>query len=144
MEKFDPIKNVADSDLILDNGMWPNFHDAEIHDLHFWRGDVRPDQRVWIGTVIVASFELCALEKPYIAVLKFHDCESIRLKDFNHQNAIYCLNFEFEARGNGVDGMPLPPWIAINFEQAFGAAFSFKCMRVQAIERKKITNPDRI
>ena len=52
---------------------------------------MRPDDNVWIGPVIEASFELCALEKPYMVVLKFHDCESIRLEEFNHQNAVYGL-----------------------------------------------------
>ena len=50
-------------------------------------GDVRPEDNVWIGPVIEASFELSALENPYMAVLKFHDCDAIRMEDFNHQSA---------------------------------------------------------
>lgn len=140
MTNFDPVEAVEDSHLILDHGDWPNFHDAEVHNLNIWRGDVRPDDGVWTGPVIEASFELCALEKPYIATLRFHDCESIRLQEFNHQNAVYDLGFEFEARGTCNDGTSLTPYICVCFEQAFGVELSFKCFRVQAMERREIDN----
>ena len=140
MRTFNPVVEIENSELILDQGEWPNFHDAEVHNLNIWRGDIRPDDNVWIGPVIDASFELCALEKPYIAVLKFHDCDSIRMEDFNHQNAVYDLTFKFESRGSYPKGKPLPPHISVSFEQAFGVALSFKCFRVQAIERREITN----
>ena len=136
----DPIEEVLDSQLILDHGEWPNFHDAEVHNLNIWRGDVRPDDNIWIGPVIEASFELCALEKPYMVVLKFYDCESIRLEEFNPQNAVYDLHFAFEARGTLTNGEPLLPHIVVSFEEAFGVALSFKCFRVQAIERREIEN----
>jgi hypothetical protein len=138
MGAFDPIKEVEASELILDNGEWPNFHDAEVHELNIWRGDVRPDDNVWIGPVVTASFELCAIKNPYIVVLKFHDCESIELAGFNHQNAIYDLSFSLEERGFLNDGKPLTPWIQVSFEQAFGARLSFKCFRIQAIEHREI------
>ncbi len=133
MQKFNPIQEVENSQIILDNSEWPNFHDAEVHKLNIWRGDMRPDDNVWIGPVIEASFELCALEKPYIAVLKFHDCSSIQMKEFNHQNAVYDLKFKYEPRD--ANGKPLPPYISVSFEQAFGVALSFRCFRVEAIER---------
>lgn len=141
MIQFDPLEHVENSQLVLDRGAWPNFHDAEVVSLNIWRGDVRPDDNVWIGPVIEAAFELCALKDPYIAVLRFHDCDSIRLAEFNHQNAIYDLSFEFEARGTCMDGTPLTPHIAVSFRQAFGMALSFKCFRVQAIERCETENP---
>lgn len=140
MIQFDPVNNVEDSQLILDGGEWPNFHDAEVINLNIWRGDVRPDDDIWIGPMIEASFELCALARPYIAILRFHDCEVIRLEDYNHQNALYDLTFEYEARGSCRDGTPLTPYIVVNFKQAFGLALSFKCFRVQAIDRREIDN----
>ena len=142
MKEFDPIKHVEGSQLVLDHEEWPNFHDAEVHNLNIWRGDVRPDDDVWIGPVIEASFELCALKEPYIAVLKFHDCASIRMEEFNHQNAVYDLTFKYEARGTYTNGTPLPPHIAVGFEQAFGVALSFTCFRVQAIERREMQDVD--
>ena len=136
--KFDPLTDVEDSAIILDNGEWPNFHDAEVHELKIWRGDVRPDDNVWIGPVIEVTFELCALKEPYLVVLKFHDCNDIRLQEFNHQNAIYDLSFAFKDRGmNEKTGTPLPPSLWVRFAQAFGVALTFECFRVQAIERKE-------
>lgn len=133
MQEFNPIEDVEDSDLVLDSGEWPNFHDAEIHNLSIWRGDVQPDDDVWIGPVIELTLELCAVKNPYMVVLKFHDCESIKLEGFNHQNAVNDLSFKFEERGTQTNGESLAPYITVNFEQAFGASLSFKCFRVQAI-----------
>ena len=134
MREFNPIEDVEDSKYALDNGKWPNFHDAEIHNLNIWRGNVQPDDDVWIGPVIEITLELCALKNPYMVILKFHDCEAIRLKDFNHQNAVYDLIFKYEGRGTMMDGEPLTPYIVVYFEQAFGATLSFKCFRVQAVD----------
>lgn len=138
MDAFDPVKHVFNSHVILDHGEWPNFHDAEVHYLHIWRGDVRPDEHVWMGPVIEATFELCALETPYLVVLKFHDCESIRLTEFNRQNAVYDLTFMREHRGYLNNGDPLTPFICVKFEEVFGVALSFKCLGVQAVERREI------
>jgi hypothetical protein len=138
MNDYNPASDVIDGEKILDHGAWPNFHDAEVHHLNIWRGDVRPDDNVWIGPVIEASFELCALKDPYLAVLKFHDCSDIRLTEFNPQKAIYDLKFEYVARGHRPNGEPLTPFISVHFEQAFGMALSFKCFKVQALERKNV------
>jgi len=73
-----------------------------------------------------------------MVVLKFHDCESIRLEEFNHQNAVYDLQFAFEARGTLTNGEPLLPYIVVSFVEAFGVALSFKCFRVQAVEPREI------
>ena len=135
MKAFNPLDEIEDCHLALDNGEWPNFHDAEVHDLNIWRGDVRPEDNVWIGPVIQVTFELCALEYPYKLVLKFHDCSSIRLDEFNHQNAVYDLSFSYEERGTYTNGKPLSPFIIVSFEQAFGLRLTFKCFRVQVIER---------
>ncbi len=109
-----------------------------MHNLNIWRGDIRPDDNVWTGSVIRASFELCALEYPYFVDLKFHDCDSIRLQEFNHQNAVYDLKFKFEERGILRNDISLTPHILVSFKQAFGVGLTFKCFRVQAIERKEI------
>ena len=138
MEDFDPVTDIDRSELVLDRGQWPNFHDAEVHELNMWRGDVRPDDDVWIGPTIEASFELCALEFPFIAVLKFHDCEAIELKDYDKQNAVYDLVFTKEARGYLKSGEPLPPWICVSFVEAFGMRLTFKCMRVEVLERRPV------
>ena len=137
MKTFDPLTDIENVNLILDQGNWPNFHDSEVHFLNLWRGDIRPDDQVWIGPVIEATFELCALRKPYFVVLKFHDCVSVKLQEFNHQNALYDLSFNYEARGTYLDRRPLPPYICVTFEQEVGASLSFKCFRIEALERKE-------
>ena len=137
MKEFNPVEVVENSQLILDDNNWPNFHDAEVHNLNIWRGDIRPEDNVWIGPVIKATFELCALKEPYLVTLKFHDCDSIRMEEFNHQNAVYDLAFRYEARGNYRDGSPLPPHIVVRFEQAFGVALSFTCFRIQVVARSE-------
>ena len=38
MKEFDPIKHIENSNLALDGGQWPNFHDAEVHNLNIWGG----------------------------------------------------------------------------------------------------------
>ena len=134
MKEFNPINDVEDSEFVLDKGRWPNFHDAEVHNLSIWRGDVRPDDNVWIGPVIELTIELCALKNPYMVILKLHDCEAIKLEDFNHQNAVYDLSSKFEERGILTNGGPLAPYISVSFERAFGTSLSFKCFRVQAID----------
>ncbi len=138
MKEFNPVEDVEDSALILDNGQWPNFHDAEIHNLNLWRGDVRPEDNVWIGPVLEITLELCALRNPYMVVLKFHDCESIKFTDFNHQNGVYDLTFQYEDRGTLTTGEKLTPYIVVNFEQGFGASLSFKCFKVQAMNGNKV------
>ena len=138
MEDFDPAKDVEGSDRILVAGQWPNFHDAELHELKLWRGDVRPEDDVWVGSVIEASFELCALKTPFIADLKFHDCEDILMVGFNHQNAVYDLQFSTEPRGHLRDGTPLTPYVCVRFTQAFGTRLSFKCFRVEVLGRRAV------
>jgi len=140
MEEFDPIKHIKNSNLALDNGEWPTFHDAVVHNLNIWRGDVRPEDNVWIGTQMDVSFELCALQYPYIVLLRFHDCDSIKLGEYDYQNADYHLRFTFEDRGKLRDGTPMTPYIYVTFIQAINMALSFKCMRVEVLERREIEN----
>ncbi len=132
MKDFNPLTDVEDSHLILDEGGWPNFHDAEIHHLTIWRGDVRPDDDVWVGPVVEVSLELCALKNPYIVTLKFHDCVDIQLQSFNHQNAVYDLRLQYLSRGLLLDGSPMTPYIDVEFVEAFGSRMGFKCFKVQA------------
>jgi hypothetical protein len=140
MEAFDPIRGILNSSLALESdGAWPSFHDAEVHSLKFWRGDMRPDDDMWIGAVVEATLELTALIEPFIVVLKFHDCDSIEMKDFNHSNMIYSLQFSIEDRGFFGDNItPLPPYIAVKFGQSFGVALTFKCFKIEVVERREV------
>jgi len=138
MAQFDPVRDVAGSAAIIDSdGRWPNFHDAEVHSLNFWRGDMRPDDDVWIAATIEAKLELCALEFPFIVVMKFHDCDEVEMADFNHSNQIQDLSFAFEGRGYYTDGVtPLPPYIRVTFHRGFGVHLRFRCFRAEVLVRQ--------
>lgn len=130
---FDPITDISGSELILDDGAWPNFHDAEIHRVLFWRGDIRPDDNVWIGPVVELSLELTAIEKPIIVDLKFSDCDQVKLGSLGHQNALHDLLFTYEARGFNPAGEALPPFIKVTFEQFTDLQFSLRCFSIEVI-----------
>lgn len=138
MHAFDPAREVIGAASILDaSGCWPNFHDAEIVSISFWRGDVRPEDQVWIGPRIDATFHLAALEHPFDVVLRFHDCESIAMPEFTGGNAINDLVFRRGARGFLNDGVtPLTPYVVVRLDRPSGIALSFKCMRVEVLERR--------
>ena len=137
MKQFDPISSIENSALILDGGEWPSFHDAEIHELKLWRGDVRPEDDVWIGPLLEMTFELCALKDPYIVVLAFHDCEVIDFSDFKHQNGIFDMTFAFEERGFLRNGEPMTPYIAVTMAQSADTSLSLKCFRIEAKARRE-------
>jgi hypothetical protein len=143
MEEFDPIVRVENSAAILDGGAWPNFHDAVVYSLNFWRGDMRPDDDVWIAPTIEASLELAALQFPYVVDLRFHGCDLIRMEHFDNNNDIYWLSFSFEHRGFYTDGVtPLAPYIRVLFERGEGLQplLQFRCFRVEAVGRRSVPN----
>ena len=144
MKDFDPIVEIRNCASILDAGAWPNFHDAVVYSLKFWRGDMRPDDDVWVGPVIEASLELDALEFPYVVDLRFHDCRDVRLAAFNHNNDICALSFYFEHRGYYQDGVtPLMPAVRVIFEGFADQQpmLEFRCFHVEAVGRREITAP---
>ena len=135
MKPVDPRMVVDNNEVILTrDGDWPNFHDAEIIDLHITRGDVRPEDNVYISPHIITHVQLCALENPIIATLKFEDCYSISLSGFNHQNPIMDLHFAVEERGMLKNGKPMTPCIVVRFEPVWEFRLSFKCFRASVIE----------
>lgn len=144
MERFDPVENVDNANAILNGDAWPNFHDAIVYSLNFWRGDMRPDENIWIAPTIEASFELDALEHPYVVDIRFHDCDHICMENFDHNNDIYMLSFSFEPRGFYRDGVtPLSPYIRVVLERAPGQnpLLTFRCFRVEAIGRRPVSAP---
>ena len=135
MNETDPKLLVTGSEWILDEqGDWLNFHDAEINDFKIWRGDIRPEDGVYIGPQITIQMELCALENPIAVVFRFEDCENVRMSGFNNQNPIMDLVFRIEERGNLKDGTPMTPYINVHFLPAWKFELSFKCFGV-SVER---------
>jgi hypothetical protein len=84
MNEIDPRSVVENHEAILtEDGEWPNFHDAEIIDLYLWRGDVQPEKDSYVFPQITVQLELCALQFPFKATLKFIDCSFVNLSGFN-------------------------------------------------------------
>lgn len=124
-------------------GAWPNFHDAEVLDLHLWRGRVYPgdwDDRN-IFPVLTAKFLILAATQPgaggadknVIVTLRFHDVDAIQIRDFNHNNSIVGLRVSKQTRGHFTTGEPLPPSLVIAVEQGFGLTASFSCSRIEVV-----------
>ena len=136
MNEFTPVRNVEHSQVVLDHGLWPDFKEARISNLVF-RGndDLHTDNRRDEVTIEI-TFELHDSKQPTIVVLQFNDCDSIYMGELNHQDPICDLTFTYKARGTDIEGDPLPRSVAVHFEEVFGKALFFNCLKVQALERR--------
>ena len=122
-------------------GYWPTFHDAEVHELNLWRGDVEPDAGQYIFPALSVSLHLWELlnetnERGYLvtrhhtfAKLHFHDVDELKMEGFNHQNAIFGLSITREERPEGPS-----PLFVVNFDPAFGMGASFTCGRIEVVD----------
>ena len=122
-------------------GYWPSFHDAEILDLHFWRGDIQTDKGVYnfpVLTLKVHLWELTnkvdpkgflILQHHTLTTLRFYDVNDFQMQGFNHQNAMMRLAVSSEQRTDGPS-----PYFAVVVEPAFGMEASFKCLRMEVVE----------
>lgn len=140
MRDFDPARDATGASLILDDqGNWPNFHDGYVRSLRLWSGDMRPEDNVWTGPVLDAAIELNALEHPFIALLRFHDCCDVTIGRFEVANDILDLTFAYRERGFYADGeTPLPPHVHVTFVPAGEFTLEFDCFRVEVLGRREI------
>jgi hypothetical protein len=124
-------------------GAWPSFHDAEIVEMHLWRGRIYPgdwDDRNVFPVITIKILVLEATQptqsgsgKDLLVTLRFHDADQINVKDFNHNNSIVGLSITEQARGHYTDGEPLPPNLLVTFHSGFGVAAQFSCARIEVI-----------
>lgn len=124
-------------------GTWPSFHDAEVIDLHFWRGHVRPGDRDDANVFPILTIKIRILEATQpganhagndsIVTLRFHDVSDFKMDGFNHCNQIVGLSIETQARGKFLDGTDLPPYLVVRFEPGFGVGASFHCFRAEIV-----------
>ena len=124
-------------------GYWPDFHDAEVIELHFSRGDVNPDEGRYDLPVLTISIDLKewakAAEAPgssvrshrTLATLRFADIEDFRMEGFNHQNAIMQLIIEHLERADG-----LVSYFSVEMEPATGMSISFRCARIEVVDAR--------
>ena len=135
-------------------GAWPSFHDAEVVDLHFWRGDVKPgdwDDRN-IFPVLTVKVRVLEATQPgatgaghdVFATLRFHDVGYFRMAGFNHQNRIFGLSIRVQDRGKFESGESLPPFLAVQFQQAFGISASFRCFRIEVVDAARCTEEGKV
>ena len=122
-------------------GYWPSFHDAEILDLHFWRGDIQTDKGIYnfpVLTLKVHLWELTnkvdpkgflILQHHTLTTLRFYDVNDFQMQGFNHQNAMMRLAVSSEQRTEAPS-----PYFAVVVEPAFGMEASFKCLRMEVLE----------
>ena len=127
-------------------GYWPSFHDAEILELHFVRGNVQPEQKIYDFprlTLTIHLWELTnevdpkgffVLRHHTIATLKFTDVFEFQMQGFNHQNAILSLSINREERTKG----PSPVFV-VTIDPAFGMGASFECLGIDVVDAVRCT-----
>jgi hypothetical protein len=122
-------------------GYWPSFHDAEVLELHLWRGYVEPEKNsyifpiltlkahVWEMTQAVDERGFFVLRHHTLVTLKFRDVEDLKIDGFNHQNAIFCLSIVQRERESKAS-----PYFDVELEQSFGIGSTFKCLGIEVLE----------
>ena len=127
-------------------GYWPSFHDAEVIELHFWRGDVDPDRNCYVFPVLTVKLHVLELTNEVderghlvrrhhtLATLRFHSVDEFSMEGFNHQNAIFELSIEQRECTDGPS-----PFFFVEFKPAFGISASFTCSHVEVVDAVSCT-----
>jgi hypothetical protein len=122
-------------------GFWPSFHDAEVLELHFWRGDIQTDKGIYNFPVLTLKIHLweltnnvdpqgfLVLQHHTLTTLRFYDVDDFQMQGFNHQNAMMGMALSSEQRSEGPS-----PYFSVEVEPAFGMGASFKCLRMEVVE----------
>lgn len=128
-------------------GRWPSFHDAEVHELHFWRGYVDAEAKVYNFPVLTVKIHLWLMtnevnERGYyvltnhtLASIRFLDVNDFKMDDFNQQNVISGLIIEQKIREQGAT-----PHFSVEFHASFGMDASFTCLRIEVIQADPCTS----
>jgi hypothetical protein len=123
-------------------GYWPSFHDAEVIELNFWRGDVNPEEGRYIFPVLTVKLHLWEITDDVdgrgylgrrnhtLATVRFHDVYKFMMEGFNHQNAIFGLDISQEERSEG----PSPVFAVIFRPVALGVDASLTCMHIEVLD----------
>jgi hypothetical protein len=116
-------------------GGWPSFHDAEVIEVHLWRGEMDPEEEQFAARVLTVKIHVMqesATSREMVAVLRFDGVDNFRMEGFNHQNAL--LGIEIEERSGKVRGSGGRADFAVKFEGAFGMSASFTCGGIEVAE----------
>ena len=122
-------------------GCWPSFHDAEVLDLHFWRGHIDAGKGVYdfpVLTLKIHLWQLAEVNSQGFLVLKHHTLTTLRFANveqdfnmlgFNHQNAILELSI------TSVERTRIPsPYFSVEIVPAFGIGASFHCAQIEVVD----------
>lgn len=124
-------------------GYWPDFHDAEVIELHFSRGDMNPDEGRYDLPVLTISIDLkewANATEPsggpvrkhrILAMLRFADVDNFRMEGFNYQNAIMELIVEYSEQTGGIS-----PYFSVEMEPTAGMSASFHCARIEVVDAR--------
>ena len=120
-------------------GYWPDFHDAEITEVHLDRGGSQPFQKrqpvltvklhTWQGTKEVDKHGFYVRRHHTLATLRFHDVDEFSMEGFNQQNVISELLIEQQERTDGPS-----PFFAVKFWPSYGMGAVFRCVRVEVVD----------
>lgn len=122
-------------------GFWPTFHDAEVFDLHLWRGVIDSDKGIYNFPVLTLTVHLWQLTKEVspegylvlkshtLCTLRFSDLGDFEMEGFNHQNAIMELSIATRERTK-----PPSPYFAVEVAPAFGMGASFTCLHIEVVD----------
>ena len=125
-------------------GCWPSWHDAQVVDLHYWRGDVKSGDWDDSNVFPVLTTKLIVLRavqtRPQIndpdvlVTIRFHDVTDFSMENFNHVNQIIDFTVVLEERGFFTNGEKLPPYLVVSFSPGFGMSASFRCFRIEVLD----------
>lgn len=126
---------------------WPCFHDAEIVEVHLWRGHLYPGDWDDRNVFPILTLKVLILEatqpgatgsgNDLLATLRFYDVDSIRLQVFNHNNSIVGFKLRQRKRGFYTNGELLPPSLLVTVEQGFGLFAYFSCARMEVVAAER-------
>ena len=120
-------------------GTWPTFHDAEVIEVHLWRGEMDSEDEQFAARVLTVKLHVmqeAPTSREAIADLRFEGVEELRMEGFNQQNAL--LGIKIEERSGKEPGSDGPANFAVKFERAFGMSASFRCGGIEVVEVREV------
>jgi hypothetical protein len=121
---------------------WPSFHDAEVVDLHLWRGDSMTERshprfpvlkakiHLWEMTNEIDAESYYVLRNHTLGTLRFHDVFDLEIKGFSNQNVIFGLSIESKELSED-------PWkrsFAVECEPVAEFGATFRCFGIEVVD----------
>ena len=139
MEAFELIEGHAK--LIAHFGMWPSFHDAEVHSMTLSRpektttGNSIPildlQLRAWVMNAKDSEIDFVKPHGDAVIHFQFEGVYDLMIEGFNNQNVLSSMNFQLIENSRGLGGCA----IGVELEHCYEFEANFKCRtaRIQSI-----------